>query len=412
ADKNRWGQPLLQMRAEIRILRSLALSGTDGPGNDETIAIPYRAIDWQRCRGVANGPHFPELSAGEVFVFPLKNTGAHGEKQWQLIDEENFGLLTPAVRERPVRGSERAAEFLVHELAAAFATGEYHTVFQAAQYCGFSRWKREVRHALSRDVASLVGDRKDKWLAIGTACYSAGPVQRPKVAELLEEPPEQPYLLAQAFGQLDREALDDLLIAESMKHCDLHAWGTAVTISLNYLRHPTAIREMTEALANDRPGALYVAGFVVRQPDHPVVAVAVKAASRALAGKQERLNSEDLRSACQLIRDYGDEEAFAQLLAEFRKAQKDNFERYVMLWQSCAYVKHERLLPICALLIEDVRPWPHADHRRVCDHAAAAVQYVTGEDLGYSWEATPAERGKAIDGIKVYLAGREKRRGR
>ncbi len=404
-EKTRWRIPLLRMSAKISVKRSFAISGEHGIHEGEAVPIEYYAIDQENCKGITNGPQFPNLSPGDVFVFPLKKTQTQEADSWELIDEEDFCLLTPAVIDRPRREGEARTgiAFLRSELAGAFSRGRYETVFKAAKYLGHLHdWGKQFEETYKL-VAEQVGDDQDRWLSIAVACYCAMGMPRSKVADLLksgEHQRLQAALVAKALGHIDGNGLDDRIIALSMKQRNLHTWGTAVTIAGNYARHPTAIRLLTEALKDATPEAVYIAQYIIKDGTHPLSQVATDAAVKVLM-QPGRSDFSSLRPACQLIRDYGDEDAFALLLDQIRKSQKLNLKRYTMLWQSCAYVKSQRLLPICDILINDQRQF--TDNLRFCDLAVGTVQSLSGKDFGYRSKQTEVERNRAIEKARAYL---------
>jgi hypothetical protein len=178
------------------------------------------------------------------------------------------------------------------------------------------------------------------------------------------------------------------------------AWGTAVTLIANYSTHPIMFRLMEEALRDDAPGALFVAQYMIKAKDHPLTSHAVRAAVRALSSRDK---SEDLRSACPLIRDYGDDVTFAALIDAFRKAQKTDRTRYQNLWSSPAYTSNRRIIPICRLAIEDdAVSLSGQSYARL---AACELQRVTGlEFCPPDTEADPAAREQAIQRAKAWLA--------
>jgi hypothetical protein len=100
-DANSWKIPLLRMSAKIQTKRMFSLSEEAVVDEDEMIRFSYQVIDWEKCRGVGNGPEFPMLSIGDVFVFPLRRMKGPDKNSWELIAEEDYGLLVPAVLEPP-----------------------------------------------------------------------------------------------------------------------------------------------------------------------------------------------------------------------------------------------------------------------------------------------------------------------
>jgi len=402
--ESKWDTPLVHMAAEIRPLRSLTVRGKERVQDGGAISLSYYAIDWENCRGVANGPEFPGLSVGDIYVFPLRKASPGSKAHWQLLDEEDLGLLIPAASAaiQEIGRASTGLDLLRSELAGAFAKGGYETAFEAAQYVsdfGSVEQLKPVYQMIDKHVAGDEG----RWLRIATACYCAMGVPRPKIAELLNSREHQrplACLAADALGHVSRRGIHERLIVECMKHCKLHTWGTAVTVTLNYADHPAAVGLLTEALRQGRPEAVYVARHIIKDAEHPLLPAALDAAVRTLSTRPTP-DFSCLSAACGLIRDHGSEDAFALLIGEIRRCQEVDRERYLLLWQSCAYVKHRRLIPICRILIDDRRPF--SENWRFCDAATGQLQHVTGRDFGLASKQPIAERDKAVAKAKEYL---------
>jgi len=246
-EKTRWRIPLLLMTAKLRVVRSFVVTGAHTIRDGGTVKLAYHVVDRENCKSIVNGPHFPALSPGDVFVFPLRRTKGRSAEPWELIHEENFGLLTPAVvaaAPEPGPGTGAAVAFLRSELAGALTHGTYGTLLKSAKYLSHLHdWDRQFAKTyelLERGVA----DDEERWLNIAVASYCAMGIPRPRVADLLrpwENQKLQATLVAKALKHVNAENLEDRFIALSIEQCSLHTWGTAVTISVNYSRHPTAM---------------------------------------------------------------------------------------------------------------------------------------------------------------------------
>ena len=408
----RWRIDLFEMEATLRVLRVFPRDHTPGLKPRQTVSLRYWAIDWQKTTGICNGPSFPELRAGDVLVFPLSLRRGGEEAPWELIDEEDYNLLVPAARPAPPDGkAATATEFLRLELVGAFARGRHADAFKAAKYLGSVRSDRAAEDLLPL-VERHVGKDERRWLDVATAAYCAMGTPRPKVAELLRPAPRrrpQAALAATAFRHVRRDGLDERFIANCIRHAGVHTWGAAVAIKENYPRHPTAMTLLARALTNDAPEAIQIAHTLIRSGDHPLARAAADAAARLLA-RRRRVELNDwphtgyLRAACALVRDHGTDKQFALLLDELKHAQKADLTRYAMIWQSCAYVKHPRLLSICRILIEDRTDFPSAGDRRFCDVAALRVEWMTGRRFGFVPGETTAARDKVIARIRAWLA--------
>ena len=401
-DQNRWRIALVQMHAKLRVLRTFPPDAA-APKPGQVITLQYRAVARGDAQGICNGPLFPELHKGEVFVFPLRRIAAGQTAVWELIDEEDHNLLVAAASQA-LGGVETntSVQFLRAELAGAFAKGRYADMFRGARYFAYQHEARTVG-ALLRLIERHTGKDERRWLDVATASYCALPLQRPTVAELLKATPKREpreALAALAFRHVRRDGLDGRFIANALRHAALHQWGTAIALKLNYPRHPAAMKLLAAALDADTPEALYIASMLVRGSDHPVAASAARAATRALA-RRPPLGFGHLRAACELIRDYGNDKAFAVLLGHIKTAQRADRKRYRMLWQSCAYSDGDRMLAICRIVLDDRGPF--SPNRRFCDIAASEVQRATRVPFGFSLDLSPAQRDEAIQRIRNWL---------
>ena len=409
-EETHWKTPLLEMNAKIRVLRSFAdgiqLSLSPSP----EFLVTYSAIDWSRTDGVANGPQFPELHVGDVFAFPLQEMSDPARAERKLIGEEDFGLLVPCLRESPEGdAAARGEEFLLAELANTLRRGSYAEVYQAAKYGGHAL--RALQGAYDRLVGTV---DENQWLRIFVASYCALPSSpRPTIAEMLQgSTGDRPYAAfsVRALGHLKREGLDDRVIETAIRNMAVSSWGTALTLKLNYPRHPTALALLTDALNEDQSGALQIADSLVEDRTHPLLPAALEAAGRWLR-KRDRVDLKDratwggfgaLRSACRLVRRWGDDEVFEVLLDEFRRALEEDRARFAVLWQASAYAKEPRVIELCRIAIDDCGELSR--DRRLCDVATTELQRVTGEDFGWLAEQSPAERDQAVARAKDWLA--------
>ena len=87
---DKWGGPILEKQATLKILRGL--NTADSSAVDlEQLTLQFPAIS-PAATPMENGPMFPELRVGQVALFPLKHVGAN----WQFISEEDVAMLMPA----------------------------------------------------------------------------------------------------------------------------------------------------------------------------------------------------------------------------------------------------------------------------------------------------------------------------
>ncbi|MHB9107005.1 MAG: hypothetical protein ACYDCO_08115 [Armatimonadota bacterium] len=401
-EKTHWKSPLVRMRATIRVLRLAPKTGQAAPEPGGTITVGYEALDPKKPVMMVNGPMFPQLAAGEIYVFPLRKAAKEKQAEWELLHEEDSGLLVPAAK-TPLR--EEAAldnkAFLVTELASAFTHGECADIYRAGQY-GMDYLLRSDA-GIPRLVEEAVKDDRERWRQIAVATYCASGMERPALSALAQGKNADfrafYQLVITALSHLDPAQMDEQLIATALDHASVHNWGTAGMLAQNYPRHPATMKRLTEMLDQDAPGALYIAQYLIKTKDHPLVPPAVAAAVRKVKGPDEE--SGDFRAACELIRDYGDAGAFAVLLGEITVAKEADPERYRMFWSWCAYSQSGRAVALCSVYIDDRREFSKND--RFCDRAAWELQRVTGVDFGMKADQTPAQRDAAVQRARAWL---------
>ena len=408
ADETRWSVSLLRKRAKIRVLRSFAQAGVNAPTNNEEIGLEFFAIDSEKGEPMDNGPSFPSISTGEVTVFPLRRSPSSKEHKWELLDEEDIGLLVPSLRDNPRgRQPESLLDFLRLELAGILSRGTRADIYRAAQYLASAggRGGESIR-ALSQLVSEEVKEDEARWLSLAAACYCVSGVPRPKLSDLRgSQEAARPELAfaVEALGRIRGELTVDRFIEESFEHISRNPWGVAVTITVHDRQNPTAVRLLIELLEAGKPEAVFVTQYIVRDAQHPVIPAAVKAAREQISLEYSRKAFGTFRAACELIRDYGSEEDFEFLLAQIAKAKEEDFQKFRAFWSACVYVKNPRLIRIYELFIDDrgdygKRGW------RLCDSAATGLQHLTGEDFGAASGLSVSERDKVVEKAKVWLA--------
>jgi hypothetical protein len=193
-----------------------------------------------------------------------------------------------------------------------------------------------------------------------------------------------------------------------MKQAVTHPYGTAQMLLENYPTHPTTLRLVTRSLQQHKHEALFIADFLIRNADHPLVAVATTEAERVL--QQARRNDDRLNAVCRLITEYGDDRQFNVLVALLKKAQRTDRERYYMLWRASSDCANPRVLRLCRIVIEDRATSPvrvdqsQSQCWRFCDLAVFVVSHLTGVDFGLVKNQPEAAHDKAVERAKAWLA--------
>ena len=95
-----WNAPLLKKTATIRVIRTFPDPSADLPVGKQ-FDIDYLNLDPEKPTMLFDGPSFPELSPGQVRIFPIRK---NNDKRWELPDEEDHDLLitaAAAVKDEP-----------------------------------------------------------------------------------------------------------------------------------------------------------------------------------------------------------------------------------------------------------------------------------------------------------------------
>jgi len=405
AKQTRWNLTLTRMQAEIKVWRvgSAVPATAPAPVTGKTITLAYD-VPASSTQMMLEAPDFPHLVSGDVYVFPLRKAAKEKQAAWQLISEEDLGMLVPAII-TPFVGQYAGSkqDFLVAELANAFAKGSYPQIHRAGLYGARYLNDPATADAIRRQVEAMIHNDLARWLQIIVATYSATGMPRPTIAELAQGKNPGYFtfltLVQAALAHLDPWHRDEQLIAVALEHATTNPGGTKGMLAQNYPRHPTTIKLLTEMLNKDSCGALGIAASLIREKNHPLLSIAMLAALRQL--KRPEQAHGDYAAACTLIRDFGDAKAFSILLAEIAGAKKSDFARYRLLWSYCAYSGSSRTVAICRLYLDDQREY--TEYERFCDVAVDELQRVTRADFGVKTRANRAERDAAITKAEKWL---------
>jgi hypothetical protein len=448
-----WPPPLLKKQAEIRVLRAYfsqtgARQWIWGP----KLIIPFQVIDRKGEMRYSEEPQFPRLAVGDIRAFPLKIAAAGSTQPWQLLDDEDNGLLMPCARD-PLPNAPRgnAVEFLQAELAGTLAKGRYEDVGQIAGQLMEYLMVREGEDPTGGIRRLLVGSLKyndQRWLEIVVAIYSRSGSPVPTIDQLLSPParlrPDYSFA-AWALGQVSKDNLKERLFRLAMERAAGDRGASAWILLPNY--DAMARKILEQALAQNRPEALRVAVKVIRgepgnqifikikgkpvpkewppAPERKALIPATVAAADRLLSRPGRIDDDYLHTAARLIRSYGGKAEFSRLLEEIRLAGKTDRKRYDLLWRSTfdwsKTDKPQRSIAVCAILLEDRIPVtefrlgdresylyfrkrdPKSEKARYCDMAVYALQKFSGGDFGYRFGGSRAEHDQAVEKAKAWL---------
>lgn len=396
AKDNRWNTPLLQMKATVRALRAAGHGTTAAPAKGALIAIPFKRVDWEAGSPAPDGPMYPDLRAGEVWAFPLRRPADGKPGEWELIDEEDVGLLVPCARETTggVGTGELGAPSLIAELAGAFVHGDDATLVRAAKYLRNFPWvpQEDTIPRLGDAIAAQLPRGDARWLTIAVFSQCASGIPHPTVAEMLagggEEFQGGPRLAALALAKTDRRGLEERFLREVLRCASASSttlWGAGGVLVSGYLHDPRMHRLLAEELRADKWEAVALAANLLRpasgasEAEREALLKETLPAARRLLTRERRpppgiYNWEgnvlrpEFEAAVRVIRDYGSQEDVDWLVTEFRRAQAEDRERYRSIWIGIRSDTTPRMVPFLRIVKDDQGMF--AAGRRYCDDAA------------------------------------------
>jgi hypothetical protein len=209
------------VNAKIRILRTFPNDSRLVQG--DIITVCYERYDPDKPNRIVNGYIFPELTAGDCFVFPLIKKTYGDEEQWRLIDREDINLLVPCVK-KAFQGvePENGIDFLINELAGNFMFGNYCEIYKASHYLGSYYDSSKPIKSVYELFSPHVKD-EDRWAEIAVAVYnSIGLSPRPKVSEILngqyDATKSIAWLVEKAASHIDKGQVNEIFIEKTIQN--------------------------------------------------------------------------------------------------------------------------------------------------------------------------------------------------
>lgn len=409
-DMTHWNISLLRMAAKIRVLRAYAQDGSPPIQEEKPLILIYEAIDWEKDEHYSTALDLHEFAVGDIFAFPLRRETEQEafirQRAWRLLDEENHGSVIPAQKEGIHDAPGKSGvEFLESELAGAFASHDYATVYLAAKS---SVWKHPSDASTERVFKLLevqINDDENQWLAVGTAIYCAAGTPKQKISDLLRhnkmgKDREMFSFILAVLQKLSPEKLEERLVRLAVQHCDIHPYGTGVTIMINDHRHAVTAPLLKAKLGAGDASALVVVETSIKETDDPLLPVALKA-SRDFAEKAGVKFARVWISTVVLILRYGkdqDVEFLAQLIGI---AKKTDHTRFTNLWRSCMHASTPRVICVARQFIDDkdlcFPNW------RICDAATQMIESAAGVKFGMDYKQPVQVRDAAVEKAKNWL---------
>jgi hypothetical protein len=434
----KWKMAVVRKRATIRVVRGIRTADAS------EIGWALAEVEFLAAKEgpAAEGPYFPQVQVGQVAVFPLKPLAG---KVWQFVSEEDVGMIMPAA-EREIGVGWPAdvpgnVAFLYRELAGTFLNGDFVQTVRAARYLdnlgpdkvspvdmAFGLMKAAVGENLLRE--------DPRWLSIAVAAYMGTGTPRPTIDALLagriasggaaaaggEDLPERASLrmAALCLRKASRLQLAERVLMVLIAHQEDPglAWGVATALLDNFGNAPAMLSMEGQEFRTGKPGALYVADYMVKDRLHPLAKMAVEGARKALAYggaarefPKDAAYSAELRETMGLILRAGSDEDMAYLVDLAGRAGQNDAKLYqaiILLAGDSELSPPDRVLKICKIYINDpmelqTAPWPGF---RACDMAALTAARVGKQDFGLNPEDPAEKRDAAIAKAAEWLKGR------
>jgi hypothetical protein len=307
-----------------------------------------------------NGPDVPPLSAGSVWVVPMKPNQKPQDEPWRLIADEGGGTVIPAI-EQHVRFPDQVQDkrdYLLREVAAALSAGTREETLREGSYLTLQTTAGYAVNMMQLLVPAINGDT-DRWAFVTASLVSPLGIPRPSIADFISgtygaDATRWRGSLAEMSVRKVAKSREgrEKLINQFLNISDLNEWGSGITLQ-EFAQAPTLIKELRSMLEAHRPGSLYVAYDVMKAGQHHVVATAMKTAFAYVNDASKRQS--DIQAACWVIRDFGTDAQFKEFVSDIRRYQYQNQKHYDELWRNTIWSDSEREHKVLDILLADQR---------------------------------------------------------
>jgi hypothetical protein len=147
------------------------------------------------------------------------------------------------------------------------------------------------------------------------------------------------------------------LVHQLLDLSDLNAWGAGVTLR-EFAQDPDLIRELREMLTAHHPGSLFVARDILITGQTALLGDAIALALKYVDGPS--LDTSEISAACQVLRDFGSDDQFRQLLGLMRKYEYLDTPHFDELWRNTIWSDNMRELPVLEMLLADSRSYANS----------------------------------------------------
>jgi hypothetical protein len=339
--------------ALLRVLRSFPQSAF-APG--ERIRLDYEALP-EGDQGMS-GPDVPRLKPGDTLALPLKLNSQPSTAPWRLIADEGRGLVIPAIASgsRFAGPPKDGRAFLLHEIASALIGGTRREVFAEASYVS-------EQNAITPELMSLLhsklGARDDRWYQIAAAILSSLGIPRPSVADFLIDKDVSGggrfagSLITAVIQELGpSQRAKETLVHHLLVNSDIASWGVGMTLR-EFAQEPSLIRELRQMLKARSSGTLNVARDILITGQREIWQDATTLSLYYLS--KPGVDPSELQAACSVIRDFGTDEQFGQLLGQIRSSQYRDQPHYDELWRNILWSNNSRERDVLEVLLKDDR---------------------------------------------------------
>ncbi len=307
-----------------------------------------------------SGPSVPYIRQGAVLVVPLRANPRPETDAWRLLYDEGEGITIPAIATETafVRQPTDGREFILQEIASALSSGAQSQVLAEAWYFSLQNTNGYASE-LMRLLAQKTARDKNRMVLIAASLVASLPIPRPTIEDFVEG--KYSKNLEQWRGSLDEAALQsvsktphykDRLIHHLLMLPAQYAWGAGITLQ-EFAREAELVRELRDLLEMQRTGALFVAYDILTQGQDEIRSGATSAALKTIdAPGREHV---DIQAACWVLRDFGTDEQFRELVNVIKKFQYVDRARYDELWRDTIWSDNHRECAVLKVLLADHR---------------------------------------------------------
>jgi hypothetical protein len=307
-----------------------------------------------------NGPDVAYFKEGMVLIVPLKSNPRPATDRWRLFADIGGGIVIPAIEKKPASldRARDAREYLLQEIASGLGSGTRGEALVEASY--LSRQKtNDFAEELMQLLTHSAAVDSERWALIATSLISVRGVPRPTIADFRDskygadlESWKGSLVEASVQKAMSSSNGKENLIHQTLDISDIGAWGAGVTLQ-EFAQEPSLVRELDLMLKSRRPGALYVARDVLKAGQSKIRTAAGEAALDYVNDPSK--SDSEIQAACSVIRDFGTDAQFDQLVSAIRKYQFSKPKRYDELWRNTIWSDNERVLVVLEILRSDER---------------------------------------------------------